>query len=453
MFLAHTAALTELYVAFVTDARDAGMELRGFWREGQAREPFRASDGRQRAIAPDALVVLVDERGRELRGFVELDMGSMSHRRLRAKAELYAAYAQVGAWQRQHRFCPALLFLSTSEQRATRFLRTLGAALKQHHSFYDAELVAGACAAAHAPAAAVTEDCWLDLTLTRWLALREVLEQARAPYERAQAQRAAHTRAEAERRQQLLGDMDALRRHLREHRWSVDGLLPPFGNLGELALRQAIESVAPMSDRERDALAAWARLLGDDVLDLSPAAELQPGEEERRAVTALIDHYRTGQHDRVEQLIGRFGELPVLRRARERLDLGELLDDYAVDALDSDAQREAAGREEQRQRRRLYLGFREREARRLAREQGLLRRFTTPGEELLDEVDRRWLKVCARCHELAFPSIQEMADPAAFPDRDAVRCHYCHGYSLDELTPQSRKRLTDGDAAEPRRIA
>jgi hypothetical protein len=452
LFLAHTAALSELYVALITGAGEAGMELRGFWREGQAREAFPARDGKRRALAPDALLVVVDERGRELRGFVELDMGSMSHRRLRAKAALYASYARVDAWQRRHPFCPALLSLTTGDQRSARFLRALAAALKQHRGLYG-ELAAGACGAAHDPATALTDDCWLDLTVARWLTLRDVLEQARAPFEREQAERAARERTEAERRRRLLGDMDALRGHLREHRFTVERVLRPLGQTAQHALLRMIDSTAPMSVAERAALAALAGLLGDDVLDLAPVAELEPREEDRLALAALIDHYRTGQRDHVQTLVRRYCELPVLRRAGERIDHGELLDDYIADTLASDAQSQAEAREKQHQRRRAYLEFREREARRLAREQGLLRRFTAPTEELMAEVDRRWLKVCPRCRELAYPTTQVMANPAALSDRGTLRCHYCHGYSLDDLTPPWRERLIDGRATGARETA
>ena len=90
VFLTHAAALTELYVAVATNARAIGVKGMGYQREGEARETFK--DGmRERALAPDALLGLLDEHDRELWAFVEIDLGTMSHTRLRAKAELYAA--------------------------------------------------------------------------------------------------------------------------------------------------------------------------------------------------------------------------------------------------------------------------------------------------------------------------------------------------------------------------
>jgi hypothetical protein len=117
VFLAHAALLTELYVTLATSARENGLALKAFVREGEAREPFTAA-GKERALAPDALLVLADSDGRELRAFVELDLGTMSHARLRAKAELYASYASEQAWRERHHYCPPLLFLTTSRPEA-----------------------------------------------------------------------------------------------------------------------------------------------------------------------------------------------------------------------------------------------------------------------------------------------------------------------------------------------
>jgi hypothetical protein len=76
--------------------------------------PFTAWASREkRAIAPDAFIEITEADGGSLLAFVELDMGSMSHRRLKTKAAGYAGYVKVEAWRERHRFCPALLFLTT----------------------------------------------------------------------------------------------------------------------------------------------------------------------------------------------------------------------------------------------------------------------------------------------------------------------------------------------------
>jgi hypothetical protein len=145
IFLAHAAALTDLYVALATQGEAAGLTLQEYTREGDAREPF-TEDAKQRALAPDAMVVLVDSHGGKLGAFVEIDRGTMSHTRLRAKAELYAAYAASGAWHGRHPFLPALLFLTTTDLRATSFLKALAASLSYgpRHNRRRHALIAGA---------------------------------------------------------------------------------------------------------------------------------------------------------------------------------------------------------------------------------------------------------------------------------------------------------------------
>src|SRR6266536_4657045 len=115
-FLHHAERLSELYVLLAVQAPPVGLRLHTFQREGEAREVFRA-DGRERALAPDALIHLRDDQGRGLLAFVELDLGTMSHARLKTKASGYAAYAAQAAWTEVHPFCPCLLFLTTSETR------------------------------------------------------------------------------------------------------------------------------------------------------------------------------------------------------------------------------------------------------------------------------------------------------------------------------------------------
>src|SRR6266498_2978562 len=125
-FLHHAERLSEVYVLLAVQAPTVGLRLQTFQREGEAREAFRA-DGRERALAPDARIHLHDEQGRGLLAFVELDLGTMSHARLKTKASGYAAYATQAAWTEVHPFCPCLLFLTTTETRAISFLKTLTA--------------------------------------------------------------------------------------------------------------------------------------------------------------------------------------------------------------------------------------------------------------------------------------------------------------------------------------
>lgn len=98
LFLAHAAAITELYVTLRT-APPSGFTLTKLLREGEAREPFNDAVGQERAIAPDATIVLADPDGVELCAFVELDRGSMSSGRLRTKARGYAEFYGANGWR------------------------------------------------------------------------------------------------------------------------------------------------------------------------------------------------------------------------------------------------------------------------------------------------------------------------------------------------------------------
>ena len=125
LFLDHTTALGELYVVLATHAAaEEGLELVEFAREGEAREAFADADGGARAIAPDARVELRDARGRALSANVELDLGTMTHARLRVKLDGYFAHAA----SRAHDDAPPpppVLFLTTSAARAERFDATV----------------------------------------------------------------------------------------------------------------------------------------------------------------------------------------------------------------------------------------------------------------------------------------------------------------------------------------
>jgi hypothetical protein len=241
MFLAHAAALSGLYVALATEANRAGLRLVGYRREGQAREPF-SHLGKDRALAPDALLALTDRESREFRAFVELDRGSMSHARLRQKAELYAAYVECEAWRSTHPFLPALLFLTTADARGAKFLATLARALSHSRRGSGRRaFVAGAAGVAFSPGRLITQACLCDLDGNTGLALIDVLAAARAPYEHGLAQQREREQDEQRRRQALLDDPEAMRRWLCEHRGTLYSYLRGLGDAGEQAIEMVCE--------------------------------------------------------------------------------------------------------------------------------------------------------------------------------------------------------------------
>jgi len=419
-------ALTELYVTLATRAPSVGLELSIYRREGEARETFK--DGAQeRTLAPDAMVVLVDGEGRKLGAFVEIDLGTMSHARLRFKAGLYAAYAKSDAWRERHLFLPALLFLTTTQPRAARFLAALERALREPARRYEsrsrAPLVTAAGALAHTPGRLLSEACLADLDGHDGQRLLEVLHGARAPYERALAHRREREEAEEQQRHRLREDPEAMRKHLCRHRHSLGAYFEALGPVGVQAVGLMLDSTSPPLPDEREALRAIARdlNLGDALLDPGMSAIPAPGAGVEGELALLIDSYRSAQQKRLQALAERYGEGPRLREARERLRSGELIDHRILSSLHLDTERDAAGREEQRERRLAYLQWREHAARRLARQAGPLGRLTHRREDFYPKINRQSLGVCRSCQEIVYP-----ADHGSGQGDRRPACHYCH---------------------------
>lgn len=219
LFLAHAAGLSEIYVALETRL-PPGVELARFEREGEAREPFTVWGKRdQRAIAPDVFIEIADRDGGALLAFIELDMGSMSHRRLKQKAAGYAEYAKPDAWRERHRFCPALLFITTTEKRARSFLTAMHKNLGR-----DALLLTCACDLARRLDRIAAEPAWLLGTEDEdAVDLLAGLREARRPFDEERKRVAAERREEEAERERLRTDPEALRGHLRywHGRWEI----------------------------------------------------------------------------------------------------------------------------------------------------------------------------------------------------------------------------------------
>jgi hypothetical protein len=425
VFLAHAAALTELYVAVATSARAIGVKGMGYRREGEARETFK--DGmRERALAPDALLGLLDEHDRELWAFVEIDLGTMSHTRLRAKAELYAAYAASDAWREHHAFLPALLFLTTTDARARKFLNALTRALSYGpHQRGRRAFVAGASGIVWTPDHLLTEPCLSDLDGNTGRTLSDVLNTARAPYERALAREREQREAEEQQRCVLREDPKAMRKHLDEYAYPLRSYAQELGPLSQRTVELLTASTAQPSPDERQALRAIARDLDQALLEPCESDIPSPGDTVRSEIALLAEHYRTEQTKTIKALDARHGEGPSLRRAWAVLRDGGLLDPTALSGLPSNAEHDAAGRSEQHERCAAYFEWREQAARQLARKAGPLGRLTHRPEDFYSQLDREQLRVCTSCGETIYPSTQQGGGGyRTAPQRD---CHYCRG--------------------------
>jgi hypothetical protein len=430
VFLGHAAALTELYVTLSTGACTAGLSVQEYHRE--TREPF-TDTSKERVLAPDAMVVLVDRDGRQLGAFVEIDLGTMSHTRLRAKAELYAAYAASDAWHERHLFLPALLFLTTTDTRAGKFLKALARSLSygRRHAF-----VAGAAGIAWAPHRLLAEPCLADLDGNTGLALLDILNTARAPYERARARELEQREAEEERRRVLRDDPEAMREHVRSHESSLQSYLQALGPLGEQTMRLLLAATSPPDMDERAVLGSIARDLDDALLEPRMNVLPPPGPSVTGDVKLLADFYRSRQGKLVTALTDRHWDGPSLRQARRTLQDGGLIERGALDRLAADAERDAAGRQAQARRQAAYLEWREQAARQLARKAGPLGRLTHRPEDFYEQVDRQQLRICRCCGEIVYPAVRASGGLEDKPD-----CHYCH--STERVTPWRKDDRTD----------
>lgn len=192
------------------------------------------------------------------------------------------------------------------------------------------------------------------------------------------------------------------------------------------ALELLLESNEELAESERDALRALAGMLADPLIGRWVEREPDPAEGE--ALARLADHCRSRQLDEVDRLVRRLGEGPALRRTRHRLESGELLSSRDLDWLAADAERDRKVRAKQERLRAAYVERREREARQLAKAQGLAARLRSRREDLLAEVDRRLLRVCPSCEEIAHPGAEEER-----PFGAARSCPFCGRGGLERL--------------------
>lgn len=422
LFLAHAAALTELNVALTVDGPGAGLSLFDYRREGDAREPFKHL-GKPRALAPDALVILIDEHERKLGAFVEIDLGTMSHTRLRQKADLYAAYAATDTWRERHLFLPALLFLTTTSNRALRFVAALQRALADHRRSYSRQtLVAGVSAFALQPSRLLGALCMVDLDEEELLSLRDVLEAARAPYE--QIQRANQKRRETldRKREQLRNDPTAAREALRRFTGSSNSYLDELGAAGSCAAEILIASIDTPCPQEQAVLRALVNDL-ENALVQTGSPRPTPSAETKSAVALLVDSYRDDQQRLVGTLAARHGEGHTLCRARETLCNGGLLDRLGVVRLPDATRDDATAHEEQERRRLAYLEWRERAAREIARKAGPLGRLTHSRERFYPQIDHEQLQVCDACREIIYPELSELSGTSS--RRIWISCPHC----------------------------
>ncbi len=333
---------------------------------------------------------------------------------------------------------PALLFLTSAQARAAKFLTTLrGTLTGKRRGWNPASFIAAAAGVAFQLGLLLDEECLADAAGSDGLALADVLSAARAPYERAlQSTRERQEAADRECKR-LREEPEAMRQHMRRHESSLRPYLQALGTAGEETVRLLLSGIAPANVDERAVLASIARDLLD-LLEPGSNSTTLPGAAVTSDVALLTDRYRSSQRKLIESLTGHGPEGPSLRRARLTLREGKLLERRTWDQLPADAERDITARETQSQRRLAYLEWREHNARKLARQAGGLGRLTHPTASFYPQLDSEHLKVCKRCEEAVYPSAREHRDVYG---RQSSPCHYCG--ASDQFSDYSDQSMPD----------
>jgi hypothetical protein len=225
LFLRHTSAIAGLYVALLDVGPGIEMRCESWLRDEMAWEEWKPTLGRVQHLRPDAYVEVsleVDGEAGRSGAFIEVDFATMDQPRLRAKVARHRDYCSDRAWWDRHPGCPALLLLTTSEARVTRFLvnveKDRPPAPKRYdgddHEFDWEELVAAA-AVVGSSEAALSAPVWRtspgDAPVTLSALLAGEVRKYRRLVANIRARRALHERyRQAERVSVLAEDPDAL---------------------------------------------------------------------------------------------------------------------------------------------------------------------------------------------------------------------------------------------------
>lgn len=183
MFVAHAAAITEVWLALTEHGPAEGIQVtdwltdRAGWQEWKRTGAWSTHPHR---LTPDAAATMTVDGAASVAAFVEVDLASMTQTLLKQKVARYLAYADDRAWEDRHPHCPPMLLLTTTATRAATFVRVAGPMLARHGQTVDsndpaAALVVAACGLVRAPARAVTETCWSLPDTAAELSLAELL--------------------------------------------------------------------------------------------------------------------------------------------------------------------------------------------------------------------------------------------------------------------------------------
>lgn len=123
-FIAHSLAVTELYVGLIEATRAGACELADFTAEPKCWRTFTGRHGDKVTLKPDAhAIVAVGEF--EHHWFIEADRATEPRPRILAKARTYLDYHRTGIEQDQHDVFPRVLWVAPNERRTDQLTEVL----------------------------------------------------------------------------------------------------------------------------------------------------------------------------------------------------------------------------------------------------------------------------------------------------------------------------------------
>lgn len=142
-YLAHTLAVSQLYVDLVTAERQEQAELIRFEPEPECWRPYMLGFGARQVLKPDAYVKLA--RGEyEFSWFVEQDMATEALTTVAGKAARYHEYFRTGTEQAARGVFPRVLWIVPDEDRAKAVRETLAQLPAAAHRLFVAATTAHA---------------------------------------------------------------------------------------------------------------------------------------------------------------------------------------------------------------------------------------------------------------------------------------------------------------------
>jgi hypothetical protein len=205
-----------------------------------------------------------------------------------------------------------------------------------------------------------------------------------------------------------------------------------LGPVAVKALEIMLEREGELAEAERRALQVLGAMFADPLrLQL---AEGEPTAARQVVLDELAEHQRVLQLEEIEEMARRCGEGPALRKARGRLRAGKLLAAIDFSWLRREVADDERSRSEQERLRSDYLASREERARRRWKSQRLVARLRNKPEVFLEAVDRKALRFCRSCEEIAYPDPERARYERGRYDV-AFRCHFCDGRDLSAWKP------------------